>query len=83
MSRFWMDGLPLQVTVAGESPSTFDWHNRTHQIVDILNHWRSDGQWWEKRVAHDYFLVRTASGLIALIFRDCLTENWYLRRLYD
>jgi hypothetical protein len=42
-----------------------------------------DQSWWRRRVCREYFLLRTESGLLVIVYRDVLRGEWYLQRLYD
>lgn len=74
---------PILVMVSDDLPQSFWWNNRIYQVFEIVNHWRIDREWWRLRIARDYFLVHTTSGLLAVLFRDLLNNEWYLQRLYD
>jgi hypothetical protein len=84
MSRLWVMGIPIFVLINGEGmPAFLVWRSKNHPITTIANHWRVDRGWWHLRIARDYFVVATASGLLAVIFQDLITHDWYLQRLYD
>ena len=84
MTRFWPDGLPITVESDDlNSPLSFKWRRRTHRVQHIANYWRIDTHWWEERVWREYFKVTTDTGLLVLIFRNLLTGDWYIQRLYD
>jgi hypothetical protein len=70
--------------VAGQDglPSAFRW-NQMHEITDITNHWRLNTLWWRDQVWRDYFKVVTTSGMLAILYHDRLTGDWYLQQLYD
>jgi hypothetical protein len=84
VTRFWPNGLPIAVvadTLA--APTTFTWESTTHSIERLIRRWRIDQSWWRVRVCREYFLLRTESGLLVVLYRDVLRDEWYLQRLYD
>jgi hypothetical protein len=84
MTRFWPHGLPIVVCVdALATPELFTWDRSTHQVERVLRRWRIDQQWWEERIAREYFLLRTESGLLLTMYRNVITGGWYLQRVYD
>jgi hypothetical protein len=84
MTRFWPAGLPITVEMdALAAPTAFTWQGATHTVEQITKRWRVDQNWWKGRVCREYFLLRTASGLLVIVYRDVLRGDWYLQRLYD
>ena len=84
MTRFWAKGKLIHV-VSDElgEPKRFEWQRGTHQVDAIARQWRVDLDWWRIRVWRDYFKLVTNSGLLVVIYRDLLSDQWYLQRLYD
>ena len=84
MTRFWPQGLPITVVAdALAAPTAFTWQGATHAVEHIAKRWRVDHSWWRRRVCREYFLLRTQSGLLVIVYRDVLRGDWYLQRLYD
>jgi hypothetical protein len=84
MTRFWPTGVPITVAAdALAGPRAFTWDSATHSVERIFKRWRVDQQWWRERVCREYFLVRTHTGLLVMLYRDVLGGAWYLQRLYD
>lgn len=84
MTRLWPRGEPIAVrSDAAASPQTFTWDGRTHRVQRIAKRWRVDQSWWRRRVWREYFKLTTQTGLLVVIYRDLLTGQWYLQRLYD
>ena len=84
MTYLWAAGHPITVwsdTLA--TPQRFNWQRQTHQVAAITKRWRIDQAWWQQRVWREYFKLSTQSGLLVIIYRDLLTGQWYLQRLYD
>ena len=65
------------------TPCSFEWQGRPHPITGISKRWRVDNWWWRVRVWREYFKLETGTGLLVIIYRDLLTDQWYLQRLYD
>jgi hypothetical protein len=90
MTRLWSTGNPISVTGAGNDgaaerarPVSFGWQNQTHQVDEITREWRVDIDWWRGRIWRDYFKLSTDTGLLVIIYRDLVSGEWYLQRLYD
>ncbi len=83
MTRLWL--RPVPITVEGDDldcPRCFYFAGGKHPIVECKNSWRVDGGWWRFRVCRDYFEVYTSTNYLAEIFRDVVTNQWYLERLH-
>jgi len=84
MTRFWAEGLPVQVEVDDVlAPRRFVWQAQTHPVERVLDRWRVDEDWWRGQVWREYFTLTTTSGLLVDLFHDLLTDSWRLQRLYD
>lgn len=83
MTRRFRSPRPIRVAAGTDGqPVAFRW-GAQHDIQAILNHWRLNTLWWRDQVWRDYFKVMTASGMLAIIYHDRLTGDWYLQQLYD
>jgi hypothetical protein len=84
MTRLWSDCQPLKVTAGrlGE-PLGFVWQGKPHRVDEVLRRWRVDEGWWAGRAWREYFRLSTTSGLLVVIYRNVLTGQWCLERLYD
>lgn len=84
MSRFWNDGIPIEVTVdALAAPAAFVWRGRRHTVARVVERWRVDEGWWKRRAWREYFQLVTHSGLLVLIYHDVRIDQWRLQRVYD
>jgi hypothetical protein len=83
MSRLWAGGTPVKAVALTDDllPLGFTWLDKRHVILAIDNIW--DIHQWPDGIYRDYFRVTTDTGLSLDLFRDCLTDNWYVQRLYD
>ena len=84
MTRLWPKGQPLAVVSDTDgTPRSFAWQGHTHPVTGISKRWQVDNGWWRMRVWREYFKLETGTGLLVIIYRDLLTDQWYLQRLYD
>lgn len=84
MTRLWPDGqtIDVEVDVAG-APLSFFWGGKTHRVLEVVNNWRVDVEWWNQRVWRAYYKLTTDTSLLVTVYRNLLTEEWRLQRLYD
>ncbi len=86
MSRLWPQGEPIWL-VADEvqRPWRFTWHGQPHQVGAIHQEWQVDTDWWseEGRICRHYFALTTNSGLLCVLYRDLLQDEWWLAKVYD
>lgn len=84
MTHLWPQGEPITVhSDAVLTPQHFTWQGHTHRVQQVAKRWRVDLDWWQARVWREYFKLTTQTGLLVIIYRDLLTGDWYLQRLYD
>ena len=84
MTRLWPKGQPITTASdADGTPRSFEWQGRTHPVTGISKCWRVDTGWWRLRVWREYFKLETDTGLLVIIYRNLLTDDWYFQRLYD
>ena len=84
MTRFWPEGLPIQVEPdAAGLPWYLRWQGRDHPVRHIVRRWRVDTRWWREPVRREYISLITTTGLWLLIYRDLDTGQWCVQRLYD
>jgi hypothetical protein len=48
-------------------------------VVEILDRWRIDDEWWRQEVSRMYFQVVLAGGAILDLFHDLIQGGWYLQ----
>ena len=85
MTRLWPEGEPVETWGGEEIPSGFIWRGSTHQDLMICNRWRVHTRWWEpsETIWREYVKVATNRGLLCLLYRDLLSDAWFLARVYD
>lgn len=84
MTRLWPQGEPITVQHDEQlAPRSFIWQGRRHPVQQIAKRWRVDQDWWRGRIWREYFKVATGSGLLVVLYRDFLSGEWFLQRVYD
>jgi hypothetical protein len=84
MTRLFIGGVLVEVQIdLNAMPVRFTWEGQVYRVQNIANHWRVDMGWWRLRICRDYFKVSTSNGLLVTLYRDLLTDCWYLQRVYD
>jgi hypothetical protein len=65
------DGVPIAVT----------WQRGRRLVVDVLERWRIDDEWWRNRpVSRLYFGVLLEGGKRLEIYKDLVDGQWYAQR---
>ena len=86
MTRLWLEGVPLQLTLnAQNNPMRFRWQGQSHRIEQIWRRWQIDSDWWseEGRIWREYLLITTQDGLLCMIYQDLSCQEWYFVRFYN
>jgi hypothetical protein len=84
MSRFWPQGVPITVTCDElATPLEFVWQGYRHPIATIIDRYRDDTRWWQRRIWRENFLLITETGLLVLIYHDVRAGEWRVQRQYD
>ena len=74
----------LKVTTNIEgTPLTIAKNGKTERVTRIYQHWHAFEQLWAQEILKDYFRVRTSKGFICDIYRDAISNTWYLSRICD
>ena len=86
MARLWIGGE--KITVKPDSrgrPERFTWQGQAHRIQQVWQQWRVDTDWWSEqgRVCRESWAVTTTDGLLCVLYRDLLAQEWYLEKVYD
>ena len=64
-------------------PISFTWRGRKHNVVEIVERWRADAEWWRVRHWRECFTVATNTRLLLTIYRDLSRGEWYVQRIFD
>ena len=84
MTRLWPDGIPVNVEHGTDgTPVSFIWDGKTHRVTEVPNQWWVDADWWSGRKWRAYYKLTTDTGMLVEVYRNLLTEKWFLQRLYD
>jgi uncharacterized membrane protein (DUF2068 family) len=84
MSRFWAAGQPIQVvTDELATPTKVMLDRGVHPIAQVLERWRVDEGWWQRRAWREYFKVLTTTGMLLVVYHDIPRHEWRLQRIYD
>ena len=84
MTRLWSIPKLIKVLVNQEGdPAVLFWRGRRDLVLDVGNHWRVEEDWWRKEIARDYYQIETRGGLLCVIYRDLVSGEWYMERVYD
>ena len=78
MTRYWPQGLAIEIWGDDDAPLGFFWQGTPRHIVEVCNRWRMHTRWWEpeKAVWREYWKVATDDGLLCLLFYDRLRDRW-------
>ena len=82
MSRMYVPARAIEVEADGDGcPLAVRWRGAVYQ-GEGRNHWREHTEWWENEVWRDYYLWESRD-LLCEVYRDRLSGEWYLHRVYD
>ena len=83
MSRLWAWGNSIDEMALTDDllPLGFTWLDKRHIIIAIDNNWEVNQ--WPDGIVREYYLVKSNTGLHLTLFRDVLTDNWFVQRLHD
>ena len=71
---------PIRVrTGAGGRPSAIRLKKGEKRVRQILEIWQIDDEWWRERISRRYATLALEDGQIVTVFRDLVTERWYLQ----
>jgi hypothetical protein len=84
--RVYAKGLPIRVRLdATGMPTAFTWSGHTHLVARVEEIREPHLDWWSPiGPAHRiYYLISTRRGIICDIYRDLVSGEWFLARVYD
>ena len=70
-------------TDATGTPLRFKLGGTWYAVEHMVDRWRVDEGWWEKRVWREYFELITTSGQLVVLQRDLIQPQWVLHQFYD
>jgi hypothetical protein len=68
----------VSVSAQDGQPLSFTYKRQQMQIVEIADHWRETGRWWDEEIPCDFYLVATPGGTF-LLSRAIETDAWYAK----
>jgi len=84
MTRLYQPAQAIQATSDDKgTPLAFEWREQVHRVLHAGNPWRIHLEWWRREIWREYFQVETHSRLTCVVYRDLLTDRWYLERIFD
>jgi hypothetical protein len=84
MTKLYQPAQSIEATIGDKGePLAFEWREQVHHVLHVNNHWRIHVEWWRTEIWREYFQTETLSRLTCVIYRDLLTDTWYLERIYD
>jgi len=84
MTRLYRPPQSIEATTGDrDEPLAFEWKGQVHRVIQLSNHWRTHLEWWRMEIWRDYFQVEVQGRFTCVVYRDLLTNKWYLERIYD
>ena len=62
------DGNPIYVEIDG----------KRRRIAAVRERWRIDDEWWRVCIAREYANLAMEDGRLITVYRDVLTERWFV-----
>lgn len=83
MSKLFNPPVAIDVKEGAQGePAAIRYKRVTQRVTGIGRRWRVREGWWRSEAAREYFELQTPR-FACMIYRDLLTGNWYLQRVYD
>ena len=71
---------PIRVrTGSGGRPLSIRLGGRERRVLQILEIWQIDDEWWRERISRRYATLVLEGGRTMTVFRDLVTGCWYLQ----
>jgi hypothetical protein len=84
MSRLYQPAQSIDSTSGDRGePLAFEWRGEVHRALHLGHRWRVHLDWWRVEIWREYFQVEVHTGFTCVVYRDLLTGEWYLERVYD
>lgn len=82
MSRLYRPARAIEVDIEEENGAvTLHWRGVAYH-GQVLCHWRLCTNWWEETVERYCYLCHSPA-LTCEVYRDMVSGQWYLQRIYD
>lgn len=69
--RLGADGAPVFIRLPGKP---------AQRVAAVRERWRIDDEWWRNPVSREYFDIVSERGGRLVIYRDLLSEDWFMQR---
>ena len=70
----------LRVTTgSGGRPLLLHLRGGARRVLQILEVWQIDDEWWRERISRRYATLALEDGQTVTVFRDLITMGWYLQ----
>ena len=76
------EALRVTANIEG-TPLTISRNGKAERVTRIYQQWRVSEQLFEQENLKSYFKIRTGKGLIYDIFRDTVSNSWFLGRVCE
>jgi hypothetical protein len=86
LSRLLESPVPTQVGVVGGIPANAVIASGVRRpVLRVCGRWRVESDWWRTPISREYWKLELGGPAEVLcdLYRDCLTGDWWLSRLYD
>lgn len=84
MTRLLLPAEKIAVFCAEDgTPASFTWRGRKYTVLEAVDRWRADTEWWRARQHREYYKLVTGDGLLLVIYHDLSREGWYVQRIFD
>jgi len=71
---------PIRIlTGSGGRPLAIRLKRGETRVLQILEIWQIDDEWWRERISRRYAILALENGQTVTVFRDLVTERWYLQ----
>jgi len=75
--------LPREIGVLADEagvPAAITRKGARRRVVQVVDTWRVDDEWWRQEVSRLYFQLELEGGFRLTVFQDLLSGNWYEQR---
>ena len=85
MSRLLESPALAQVELAAGIPAKVIVSGTRRPVLRVCGRWRVESDWWRTPVSREYWKLELGGPAEVLcdLYRDALTGEWWLSRLYD
>ncbi len=71
---------PLRIrTGKGGRPLILYLGGRPRRVLQILDLWQIDDEWWRQPISRRYAILALEDGRTVTVFRDLMESRWYIQ----